>query len=149
MKSCNKILVIEDSKTVSDNINYILQKLDILVDVADTGKRAFELLSLSKYNLVILDLLLPDIDGEKILLMIREKFELEILPVIVVSSINEDKRIIQLLKSGANDFLTKPFNELILKQKVKILLESQNKTESILTYNDSFKDIIDHCCPND
>jgi len=140
----SKILIIDDSKTVSDSVCHILKKNNILSDVAYTGKEAIDLLSKTKYNLILLDLILPDIDGENILKLIRKEHSLDDLPVIVLSSITEEEKVVELLEFGANDFITKPFSELILKLKLKIFLELQNKSEKINNYNKTLKDIIDN-----
>jgi PAS domain S-box-containing protein len=129
--SVQKILVIEDTKTVAEYLAQLLRAENYVVEMAFSGNQAFELLDNEDFNLVYLDLILPDVSGEEILKHIRKTKTPELLPVIILSGIKEENKIVELLQKGANDFLTKPFSELILKIKTKKLLLLEQKTREL------------------
>jgi len=85
-----------------------------------------------EFNLIILDLILPNTTGDVILKEIRQEKDSDLLPVIVLSTIEDEPKVAELLNIGANDFIHKPFSDLILKIKVKNLLLSQNKTLELI-----------------
>jgi signal transduction histidine kinase len=123
-----KILIIEDTVTIAELIADILQKENYYTEIAHTGKEAFKLLKTNEFNLILLDLVLPDIQGIEILKKVRKQYYPETLPVLILSVIKEESKIAKHLDLGANDFLTKPFSELILKTKVKNLVQLQLNT---------------------
>lgn len=112
-----KILVIDDSKVVCRQIKKILEPRNYKVDIALSGKEGFEKLRNNKYSLIILDLSLPDQDGMEILEALRKDPKFNMTPIIVLSGMVTPSIIRDVLKSGANDFLQKPFvfEEFILK----------------------------------
>ena len=102
------IYSIEDDEEIATIISIALTKSDFNVKTFDTGESFLEEFNKTKPNLVLLDLMLPGIQGEKVLKEIR-KYSLDI-PVIILSakSLIEDK--ISLLNTGADDYMVKPFN---------------------------------------
>ena len=131
VKSMKKILVIEDDVEINDLIKdfFLLRKFD--VEQAFSGTEALICAEKKEYDCLILDLMLPGIDGETILEIMKNKSE---MPIIVVSAKDKDESKILSLKLGADDFLQKPFNleELYLKVNKNIEMYRRLKaTESI------------------
>jgi len=138
------LLIIEDSKTVAEYLASIFQKENHITTIADTGEQALTLLSSNSFQTVLLDLNLPDIEGKEILKNIRlDKLPNE-LPVIVISGLHDEHTIAEILKLGANDFITKPFNETALKLKLKNLLEIQSVTAQLKQSNAQCRDIFNY-----
>jgi signal transduction histidine kinase len=121
-----KILIIEDSHTFADYLSEVISKENYKTSVSYTGKEGFELLQNNRYNLVLLDMELPDCSGIDIIKCIRKSYNQTELPVIFISATTDEHKIIDSLELGANDFISKPFSEITLKIKVKNLLELQN-----------------------
>lgn len=103
-----KILIIEDSILLAETIKRALQALCYNVDIACDGKSGSYIARTNKYNLIILDLILPEKDGVSVCKEIR-KSGIE-CPILVVSTQSEIPDKVTMLKIGADDYITKPFN---------------------------------------
>jgi two-component system, sensor histidine kinase and response regulator len=117
------ILIIEDSAVFAEYLSEIIKKEGYRTTIAETGKLSFSFLNKHQYNLVLLDMELPDCSGTEILKHIRRKYNQTELPVIFISATTDEQKIIEALESGANDFISKPFSEITLKIKIKNLLQ--------------------------
>jgi len=103
------VLVAEDSVSVRNLEKKYLELFNLNVLSAKDGKEAYEIVNNKKVDLLITDINMPHIDGEKLIKMIREKYSVEELPIMVISLNNEKEELINILKLGINDYLTKPF----------------------------------------
>lgn len=130
MKS--KVLVVDDEKLIVKGIKFSLEQEDLEVDAAYDGEEALEMVKKEKYDLIILDVMLPKIDGLNVCRQIREFSN---VPIIMLTAKGEDMDKIMGLEYGADDYITKPFNILELKARIKAILrrvtniqkESNNK----------------------
>lgn len=111
-----KILVVEDEYSINDGLTFALRKEGYEVRSAFNGKEALELVETFKPDLVLLDLMLPDMDGFTICSKIREHYK---FPIIMLTARNEDMDKITGLTLGADDYVTKPFNPLEIVARVK------------------------------
>lgn len=125
------ILVVDDSSSVRHIICNTFEMRNFQVSGAESGKKALELLSREHFDLVLLDLHMPDISGEDVLYAIRHEQKQHDLPVIIVSGTSDSDMIARILKHGANEFISKPFSfeELVLKAEIFI---SMSRTEKII-----------------
>ena len=103
-----KILIVEDDENLAKSISITFKKMQMQSDIAVTGEFALEYLEAYSYDLILLDVILPDISGFDLLKTIR-KNGIE-TPVLVLSSLNDYDNKIEGLNKGADDYLTKPFN---------------------------------------
>ncbi len=103
-----RILLVEDDLGMSRNIQRILEDADMVIDPTDLGEEAMEMAKLYDYDLIILDLILPDMSGFDVLSAIRKQ-GIEV-PVLILSALGEADDKIKGLGVGADDYLTKPFN---------------------------------------
>ena len=134
-----KILIIEDSKATAAYLSQIMQKQNYKSYIANSGKAAMQLIQETTFNLVILDLMLPDIDGSDILHYIRKQYKPADLPVIVISASKDEQKIAEVLEYGANDFINKPFTETTLKLKINNLLKLQQTQQALHEKNTSLQ----------
>ncbi len=104
-----RILLIEDDSAVSKSIEQILRSEGCVVDTTDLGEDGLEIGKLYDYDIIILDLMLPDVNGHKVL----ERFRLANVntPVLMLSGLAESSEKIKALGIGADDYLTKPFEK--------------------------------------
>lgn len=124
------ILVVDDEKLIVKGIKFSLEQEGMEVDVAYDGEEAMRLVNEKEYNLILLDVMLPKIDGLQTCQMIREFSN---VPIIMVTAKGEDMDKIMGLEYGADDYITKPFNILELKARIKaILRRSVKKVETPL-----------------
>ena len=132
-----KILIIEDSVRLADTIAEALQNENYVVDTANDGQLGYEHASTGIYDMVILDLMLPGVDGFEICKKIRETKN---TPILMVSAKKDDIDKIRGLGLGADDYVTKPFSPSELVARVKAHLA---RYERLIGSNMPQNDIIE------
>ncbi len=120
-KNPKSILVAEDEPSVRRLISFKLEKQNFLVEEAENGEEAMEKLCSTSYDILILDLMLPRLDGMQILKKIKKE-EIDI-PVLILSAKSQEKDITRGFELGADDYLTKPFKSQELIIRVKKLVQ--------------------------
>lgn len=139
----SEILIVEDSRVFAVYLSDIIKTENNKITLASGGKEGIRFLQDNSYNLVLLDLELPDFSGIDILKEIRKKYNQIELPVMVVSATHNEQKIVNALESGANDFVSKPFAEITLKVKVKNMLQLQSTNAELLQIYRQRNDIFD------
>lgn len=128
----NKILIVEDDVSIHNVIEELLKKENYITFNAYSGTEALLLLEKEKFDLILLDLMLPAISGEEIIEKVKDT------PIIVLSAkvASDDK--VNCLISGANDYITKPFatSELIARVKVQLRLKNETRVNETLMYKE-------------
>lgn len=119
-----RILVVDDEKLIVKGIKFSLEQEGMTVDTAFDGEEALNLAKEREYSLILLDVMLPKLDGLNVCQMIREFSN---VPIIMVTAKGEDMDKIMGLEYGADDYLTKPFNILELKARIKAILRRSVK----------------------
>ncbi|MFL2691983.1 MAG: diguanylate cyclase [Gammaproteobacteria bacterium] len=125
----SKILVVDDIKTNCDVLKRRLENNNFNVEVSMSGKDALAKISKSQFDLILLDVLMPEVNGLEVLIKIREQYSADKLPVIMVSSFDDVESISKCIQLGASDYLPKPVNSTILTQKVASTLERKSLRE--------------------
>ncbi|MEG0371508.1 MAG: response regulator transcription factor [Clostridium sp.] len=120
----HKVLIVDDEKEIRDAIDIYLRGEGIETFKAENGLEALEVLSENDINLIILDIMMPKMDGIKTCMKIRED---KSIPIIMISAKGEDTDKILGLNIGADDYVTKPFNPLELIARVKSQLRRYTK----------------------
>jgi two-component system cell cycle response regulator CtrA len=138
-----RALLIDDDKRMSQVIKLALERDNMVCDIADHGEDGLEFSSLYPYDIVILDLMLPDMSGHDVLRKIREE-KLK-APVLILSGIGEPEEKIKGLGFGADDYVTKPFNidELVARIKA-IVRRSKGHSVSVIQVGELKIDIDQH-----
>ncbi|SIR29546.1 response regulator transcription factor [Halanaerobium kushneri] len=116
-----KILIAEDDESISRLISYKFKNQNLESEVVTDGDQVLPEIEKGVYDALILDLMLPVLDGMSILNKIREN-NIEI-PVLILSARSQEKDILKALKSGADEYLTKPFRPEELIIRLKMLLD--------------------------
>ena len=112
----NKVLVVDDEKLIVKGIKFSLEQDGMEVTAAYDGKEAYELAMQNDYDIILLDVMLPELNGFEVCQMIREKSD---VPIIMLTAKGDDMDKILGLEYGADDYVTKPFNPLELMARVK------------------------------
>jgi two-component system alkaline phosphatase synthesis response regulator PhoP len=128
--STGHILVVEDDEAIQELIAYNLTKERFRVTRVATGEDAVRKLHSETFNLVLLDLMLPGIDGFEVCRTIRKNPATESLPVMMVTAKGEESDIVSGLELGADDYIIKPFSPKVLVARVKALLRRRKKSET-------------------
>lgn len=125
------ILIVDDVRLNRQLVESILTRYGYITKVADTGKNAIEIVKTSKIDLVILDLLMPEINGLEVCEIIKTKLKIADLPIIFLTASNEKEHLLQAFKLGAVDYIYKPFNALELLARVKNHLELKHTRDQL------------------
>lgn len=106
----NRLLIVDDSKVMRDMVAACLRPLgDVSFEFAGSGLEAIERLALGAFDLVVLDLNMPDVGGVEVIEFIRSQDKLRTLPILVVTTRGDDTSRTRVLEAGASGFLAKPF----------------------------------------
>ncbi len=122
-----QLLVIEDEESILELVRYNLQKEGYRVHTASSGEEGFSLATSSKPDLVVLDLMLPGIDGLEVCRMLKQRDDTEEIPIVMISACGEESDIIRGLELGADDYVTKPFSPKVLAARVNAVLRRSKK----------------------
>jgi two-component system, OmpR family, alkaline phosphatase synthesis response regulator PhoP len=132
------VLVVEDEASIASFVSAYLKNAGYTVRTASTGAEALKLVESAKPALVVLDLMLPDIDGVEVCKRIRQTRE---LPVLMLTARDEDVDKIIGLEVGADDYMTKPFNPRELVARVRAILrrsapDSSKRESAVIQHGD-------------
>ena len=114
-----KVLVVDDEKLIVKGIRFSLEQDDMEVDCAYDGEEALELAKKNHYDIILLELMLPKVDGLEVCQQIREFSD---VPIVMLTAKGEDMDKIMGLEYGADDYITKPFNILEVKARIKAIM---------------------------
>ncbi|HON52444.1 MAG TPA: response regulator [Bacteroidales bacterium] len=123
MKFSPHILLIDDNPIAVKLLTSYLQEFNYTCLSANNGKQAFDLLANYAFSLIICDLHMPVMNGYDFICEFRKHQEYDLIPIIVISSDDTEESIVQILNSGADDFITKPIREHVFVSKIKALLQ--------------------------
>lgn len=123
-----KILVVDDEKLIVKGIRFSLEQDDMEVDCAYDGEEALEFARECEYDLVLLDVMLPKLNGFEVCQQIREFSD---MPIVMLTAKSEDMDKILGLEYGADDYITKPFNILEVKARIKAIMRRTAKKEEM------------------
>jgi len=117
MAQSGRILVVDDEPHIRRILQFLLEQEGFSVELAANGEEALACLKAEKPDLILLDVMMPKLDGFSVLRQIRANFDTRQIPVILLTAKGESSEKVRGLRSGANDYLTKPFNheELLLR----------------------------------
>lgn len=138
-----RVLVVEDDPIVADSLIRILQKSKYVVTHESNGKRADHLLTVQQYELVILDMGLPEMDGAEILRRLRHRGQK--VPVLILTARDKVEDRVQGLDFGADDYMAKPFDLLELEARIRALLRrGQSASSAVLQIGELCLDTAGH-----
>lgn len=119
------ILVVDDSAVNRDILIHRLTRQGHAVTAAENGRRALELVHEKNFDLVLLDILMPELNGFQVLQTLKADRKLRELPVIMISALDELDSVVRCIEMGAEDYLPKPFNPVILNARIESSLEKK------------------------
>ena len=136
IKTQKQILLVDDEVKITQVLSAYLEKEGYQSIVAHDGKTALELLQLHPISLILLDLMLPDIPGEKLCEQIRAQYR---IPIIMLTAKSQEQDILDGLEVGADDYLTKPFSPRVVVAKVGAVLR-RAESDELLSVPASYRD---------
>ncbi|MFZ4828674.1 MAG: response regulator [Phototrophicaceae bacterium] len=120
-----KILIVDDEELNREMLTRRLERLGYPSDAAQNGQQALEMLQQSHYDLVLLDVMMPIMNGLETLRAIRSVSRFALIPVIMLSGVDDLDLISRLIETGADDYLFKPFNATLLKARLEASLHKR------------------------
>lgn len=123
----NKVLVVDDEKLIVKGLKFSLEQDGMQVECAYDGEEALECARKNSYDMILLDIMLPKMDGMEVCQQIREFSD---VPIIMLTAKGEDMDKILGLEYGADDYITKPFNILEVKARIKAILRRNSKASA-------------------
>ena len=134
-----KVLVVDDEKLIVKGVRFSLEQDGMEVDCAYDGEEALEKIQNNEYDIVLLDIMLPKLDGFQVCQQVREFSD---VPILMLTAKGDDMDKILGLEYGADDYITKPFNILEVKARIKAITRrtskaaQQKKNDSIIKASD-------------
>ena len=125
----NKILVVDDEEDILELVRYNLAREGYKVVCAATGEQALNKAGAEPFDLIVLDLMLPGIDGLEVAKKLKSKPDTRHIPIIMLTAKGEEADIVTGLELGADDYVTKPFSPRILIARVKAVIRRKMKEE--------------------
>ena len=120
-----KVLVVDDEKLIVKGIRFSLEQEGMEVDCAYDGEEAYNMAKEKEYDMILLDVMLPKMDGFEVCQAIREFSD---MPIIMLTAKGDDMDKILGLEYGADDYITKPFNILEVKARIKAIMRRTTST---------------------
>ena len=143
-----KILVIEDEHDIRELISYNLENEGYKILKAATGNDGIEAAAKTTPNLILLDIMLPDIDGLDVCKKLKREKTTKDIPIIMLTAKSEDSDVISGLELGAEDYITKPFSPRVLIARLRAVLrrniDAQEEEKQIITVHEIQIDIKKH-----
>ena len=129
-----KLLLADDDESNRQLLQRRLEKLGYEVTVCGDGRNALDHLRAGQFDLVLLDLLMPGLDGREVLACLKADPTLQHLPVIMVSALDEVEGIVRCIELGAEDYIAKPFNPVFLRARIGAALEKKRLRDREVSY---------------
>ncbi len=124
------VLVVEDEHDLQDLLRYNLEREGFRVTVAGRGEEALQLAATEAPDLVLLDLMLPGIDGLEVCRTLRNDGSTSTMPIVMLTAKGEEADIVTGLELGADDYITKPFSPRVLVARLKAVMRRRGETPS-------------------
>ncbi len=147
-----QVLIVDDNEINRDMLVRRLRRKDFDLSMAVNGREALSMIQSNLYDLILLDIMMPEVDGYTVLKYLKEDPRLCNIPVIMISAIEEMNSVMKCMEVGADDYLTKPFDPDLLKAAVSRCLpdKKQLSTPSPNTLSiDTANDTVNHQLPED
>ncbi len=125
----HKILLVEDNQTIVLGLTYLFKEEKMYLEIANTKKEAIEIIKMKKFDLIILDITLPDGDGFELCKYIKKNSN---IPIIFLTAKDEEKDVVKGLDIGAEDYIIKPFRNRELISRVKNVLRRNTTNNNFI-----------------
>ena len=128
------VLVVDDNEVNRDLLARRLQRQGHVVTVAEDGLQALEMLRRDPFDLVLLDIMMPQMNGYQVLENLKADEKLRHIPVIMISAVDDIDSVVRCIELGAEDYLSKPFNPVLLKARISACLEKKRLRDKEQAY---------------
>ncbi|RMH02293.1 MAG: hybrid sensor histidine kinase/response regulator [Chloroflexi bacterium] len=122
----SRILIVDDNESVRDLLSARLERRGYQVETAENGKIALERMRQQEFHLILLDIMMPEMNGYQVLEAIQNDDHLKNIPVVVLSALNDMNSVVKCVELGAEDYLFKPINSSLLWARINASLEKKH-----------------------
>jgi class 3 adenylate cyclase len=119
------VLAVDDNRVNRIALSRLLRQLGHVVTLAENGQQALDRLKESAFDLLLLDIVMPEMDGYEVLRRLKQDRALRDIPVIVISALDDMKSVVKCIEMGAEDYLPKPFDPVLLRARIDASLEKK------------------------
>lgn len=132
--SGKKVLIVDDFVENSRILETFLRAKGYEVSSADCGEKALEQVAVQPPDIILLDLMMPGMDGYEVCQRLKQSPDTRYIPIIIVTGLHEREANIKALEAGADDFIVKPFDALLLDARIRSSLRTKNLQDEIIQY---------------
>jgi len=136
-----QILIVDDIESNRDILKRLVSQLEHTAMVAENGIVALSVIQNQPIDLVLLDIMMPEMDGYEVLSQIKDNAAWRHLPVLMITALDEMESLINCIKMGADDYLTKPFNSTLLKARISACLERKYLQDKQQEYRQQIEEL--------
>ena len=126
------LLVVDDEEMNRDMLIRRLQRRGYVVEAAAGGQQALDMVAVGRFDLILLDIMMPDMDGMEVLGHLRQRYAMRELPVIMATAKDDSHSVVDALNAGANDYVTKPVDFPVLMARVQMQLSRKRLDEALV-----------------
>ena len=142
-ESTSALLVVDDDENNRYTLTQRLRRLGYAdVTTAENGREALEILRSRPFDLVLLDIMMPELNGYQVLEQIKADERLRHVPVIMISAVDELESVIRCIELGAEDYLSKPFNPTLLRARVGACLEKKRLHDQLVQWSRTLEERV-------
>jgi class 3 adenylate cyclase len=134
-----RILVVDDNEANRDLLSRRLSRNGHMVDTADSGKSALQAVTKATYDLILLDLMMPEMNGLEVLTRLKADPAVQHVPVMMISALDEINSIVTCIEAGAEDYIPKPFDPVLLNARIDASLERKRLRDREQAFLDQLK----------
>ncbi len=142
------VLVVDDHPTNRAKLSFAVRALGHRTEQAENGAQALDRLRSGAFDLVLLDILMPELDGYQVLQEMKADAKLRQIPVIVISSLDELESVVACIELGAEDYLPKTFDPLLLRARVNTSLEKKHLRDAVVRQMEFIREIFGKYVPD-
>jgi len=130
------VLIVEDEPEIAELIEFHAERAGLRARTIHSGRLALELLRREKPDLIVLDLMLPDLDGLEVCRRLKQNDDTRSIPIVMVTAKGEEADIVTGIELGADDYVTKPFSPRVLMARLRNVLRRNGPVEEVPTRSD-------------
>lgn len=138
--SQNTVLVVDDNEINRFLLSRLLKQLGYVVLIAENGRQALDMMHANTLDLVLLDIMMPEMDGYQVLEWLRNNSTFRHIPVVMISAVDDIDSVIKCIELGAEDYLFKPFNPVLLRARIDASLEKKRLRDQEQAYLKQIKE---------
>jgi class 3 adenylate cyclase len=138
----HRILVVDDNEMNRDMLSRRLRRRGFAAEMAEDGQQALDMIASGGFDLILLDVMMPGIDGMEVLRRLRERFQPGELPIIMQTAKDQSEDVVGAFKLGANDYVTKPIDFPVVLARVRTHLQLKDAQDELGKRNDFIRQVF-------